>query len=256
MKTSTALVRAAAMIFLLFAPALLLAERNPFVNGVDTSKWHGFNLLEKFTLEGNSRYREKDFRLMRELGFNFVRLPIDYRCYANPADWLAFDERKLREIDEAVAYGKEYGIHVCLNLHRAPGYCINPPAEPRDLWTDPQAQTTFITHWKMFATRYRGIPASAFSFNLVNEPYGSTEERYLDLLKRTIAAICAIDPDASLAPGADRLRLSLRTVQGRPTVSPHHIGRLSGGQRAGHLRSHRLDPLPAQGRGRRKNRPR
>jgi hypothetical protein len=129
-----------------------------------------------------------------ELGFNFARLPVDYRCYVAPSDWLAFDEPKLREIDEAVAYGKKYGIHVCLNLHRAPGFCINPPKEARDLWIDPAAQAAFIAHWRMFATRYRGVSAAALSFNLVNEPLGSTEDRYLDLFKRTIAAIREVDP--------------------------------------------------------------
>lgn len=30
-----------------------------------------------------------------------------------------------------------YGVHVCLNFHRAPGYCANPgEKEPFNLWHD------------------------------------------------------------------------------------------------------------------------
>jgi hypothetical protein len=45
-------------------------------------RWRGFNLLEKFTAGPVRRpFREEDFRLIAKLGFNFVRLPMDYRCW-------------------------------------------------------------------------------------------------------------------------------------------------------------------------------
>ena len=43
-------------------------------------RWRGFNLLEKFMLSGGRKpFLEEDFRLISKLGFNFVRLPMDYR---------------------------------------------------------------------------------------------------------------------------------------------------------------------------------
>ncbi len=140
----------------------------------DPGRWFGFNLLEKFTLAGNAPYRETDFRWIAEWGFTFVRLPLDYRCYTEPGDWLAFRESALAEIDAAVAAGARHGLHVCLNLHRAPGYCINPPAEPRDLWSDAGAEAAFVAHWEMFARRYRDVPPEHLSFNLLNEPARAT----------------------------------------------------------------------------------
>jgi aryl-phospho-beta-D-glucosidase BglC (GH1 family) len=177
----------------LLATALGAADSQT-VGGVDTSRWHGFNLLEKFTLRGNAPFKEEDFKWIAELGFNFVRLPVDYRCYTEEGDWLKFQENVLREIDQAIAFGEKYGIHVCLNLHRAPGYCINPPAEPRDLWTDPAALDAFVAHWTMFARRYRDIPAARLSFNLLNEPTRNTREAYLRVNRRAIEAIHAVDP--------------------------------------------------------------
>ena len=51
----------------------------------DLPRWRGFNLLEKF-MAGNPRpFREEDFDWIADLGFNFVRLPMDYRCWTDPA---------------------------------------------------------------------------------------------------------------------------------------------------------------------------
>jgi len=162
---------------------------------VDPAQWRGFNLLEKFTLRGNAPFKEDDFKWIAELGFNFVRLPMDYRCYTETNDWLKFRESALAEIDQAIEFGAKHGIHVCINLHRAPGFCINPPAEAADLWTDPSAQDAFVGHWVMFAKRYRSIPSDRLSFNLLNEPTRNTHENYLRVNCRTIEAIHKEDPN-------------------------------------------------------------
>lgn len=179
---------------LVLAVAPARAADSQIVAGVDTSRWHGFNLLEKFTLRGNAPYQEDDFRWIAGFGFNFVRLPMDYRCYTDPNDWLKFNESALREIDQAIALGARHGVHVCLNLHRAPGFCINPPAESLDLWTDERALAAFVAHWTMFARRYRDIPPDRLSFNLLNEPTRTTRENYLKVHLRAIEAIQREDP--------------------------------------------------------------
>jgi len=166
-----------------------------------TSGWRGFNLLGKFSVEWNNEgYREEDFQLISEFGFNFVRLPVDYRTYTASSDWLKFSESQLQQIDRAVAWGEKYGIHVCLNLHRAPGYCVNPPGQPlpppqdASLWTDAAAREAFRAHWAMFAGRYRDVPASALSFNLVNEPANVDGAAYARAVEGAIQAIRDITP--------------------------------------------------------------
>lgn len=178
---------------------LLTAALTPAINGraapPDPSRWCGFNLLEKFTRGRQQRYVEDDVRRIAALGFNFVRLPMDYRCYAPDHLSTNFNEQVLREIDEAVEFGRRYGVHVCINLHRAPGFCINPPEEPASLWTDEPTQQSFVRHWEMFARRYKGVPAEQLSFNLLNEPARCTREQYVRVHLRAIEAIHAIDPD-------------------------------------------------------------
>jgi endoglucanase len=105
-----------------------------------------------------------------------------------------FDEATLREIDQAVEWGRRYGVHVCINFHRAPGYTVADPPERTNLWTDPQPQRACAAHWAMFARRYRGIPNERLSFNLVNEPGHVEPKVYAAVVARLAAAIRAEDP--------------------------------------------------------------
>ena len=120
-------------VFSLRSPA---AEPSPAQGGLPAAtpeklpRWRGFNLLEKFNAGGGRRpFQEEDFRMISKLGFNFVRLPMDYRCWIRGGNWEEFDETTLAEIDRAVAWGEKYGIHVCINFHRAPGYTVASPPE-------------------------------------------------------------------------------------------------------------------------------
>jgi hypothetical protein len=158
-------------------------------------RWRGFNLLEKFNAGKNEPFSEEDFRLIAELGFNFVRLPMDYRCWIESGDWRKLREETLREIDEAVAYGKRHGVHVCLNFHRAPGYTVARPPEAKSLWTDPEAQEVCALHWGAFARRYKGVPNRNLSFNLLNEPAGVGPAEHAAAIAKLVAAIRAEDPN-------------------------------------------------------------
>ncbi|MFI5379634.1 MAG: glycoside hydrolase family 5 protein [Tepidisphaerales bacterium] len=159
-------------------------------------RWRGFNLLEKFVAGRNSRpFQEEDFRLIEKLGFNFVRLPMDYRGWIKDGNWETFDEAALKEIDQAVEWGNKYHIHVSLNFHRAPGYTVNAPAEKTSLWTDAETQRVCGLHWATFAKRYKGIPNARLSFNLLNEPAKIKPELFVAAIRSLVAAIRTEDPD-------------------------------------------------------------
>jgi aryl-phospho-beta-D-glucosidase BglC (GH1 family) len=147
-------------------------------------RWKGFNILDYFsanTWPGNDRNKttEDDFRWMADWGFNFVRLPIAYPRYIDfdrsknitPDDINKFDEKVIAQIEELVYLAHKYYLHVSINLHRAPGYCINAGFnEPFNLWKDQQAQEAFYTHWGMWANRFKNLSSDKISFDLLNEP--------------------------------------------------------------------------------------
>jgi endoglucanase len=177
----------------------------PDITSKSIPRWRGFNLLEKFiAANSNDPFKESDFALIAELGFDFVRLPMSYRCWADPSDWKKLDEKTLKEIDQAVELGKQYGVHTNISFHRAPGYSVDRSLkEPFNLWLDEEAQQAFDYHWSHFAQRYKGIPNKNVSFNMVNEP-GSldfertkplTPELHGKVMRRVVKAIREVDPN-------------------------------------------------------------
>lgn len=185
----------------------------------------GFNLLGKFDVNwSNSGYTEKEFTVIHDLGFNFVRLPVDYRTYTLTGNWNYFIESEVKEIDAAIEWGKKYDVHVCINLHRAPGYCVNsstlPASQQLNLWTDTVAQNVFVEHWEYFANRYKDISSSRLSFNLVNEPSNVTETDYVKVMNRAIQAIHTISPNRLMfVDGLEYGRKILLSLKDIPNVA-------------------------------------
>jgi endoglucanase len=144
--------------------------------------WKGFNLLDFFSPNpANSRgvTTEDHFRWMRDWGFNFIRVPMAYPYYLdidrtkniNTDDVYKINNKAIDEIDTLVNRALKYNMHVSLNLHRAPGFCVNAGFnEPYNLWTDQAALDAFCFHWNMWAKRYKNISGDKLSFDLLNEP--------------------------------------------------------------------------------------
>jgi len=181
--------------------------------GAPDRRWRGFNLLELFQPHRRPhRFCEADFAAMAAWGFNFARIPLSYWNWSrpDPARWLTIDERPIRLIDEVIELGRRYGVHINLNLHRIPGYCINGrDLEPLDLFAGPKAGRARALraachHWRFFATRYRGIPSARLSFDLINEPPSLAPATYVAVVQALVTAIREVDPDRLIiADGID-----------------------------------------------------
>ncbi len=177
-------------------------------------RWRGFNLLDLFQAFTKPERRfitpEADFQWIRDWGFNFIRIPMDYWYWVD-TPWR--ETRKLEpdhvykiktstfeEIDRIVELGRKYSLHVSLNFHRAPGYCINNnEREPFSLWTDQRAEDAFVHHWVTFAQRYKGVSPFDLSFNLLNEAPKPKEgfmarEDYVRVMSRATDQIRAVSP--------------------------------------------------------------
>jgi endoglucanase len=164
---------------------------------------YGFNFLWMFIWNPGLSPQAPDERaldFMADMGFNFVRIPADYRFWTQDFDYSHPDESIFAFFDRYLEVCRARGFQMSLNLHRAPGYCINRnDLERHNLWTDEIAQDGFVFLWETFARRYRGVPSDSLSFDLLNEPpnvgqYGLTRQNHAALMRRTIAAIRAIDP--------------------------------------------------------------
>ncbi len=166
----------------------------------------GFNLQNWFSWKGKPPtpvdLRILDF--MAAEGFTFLRWPMDYRFWVRDHRYREPDLAVLEGLREVLEAARSRGIHLCLNLHRAPGYCINrPETEPHNLWTESEAQDGFAFQWRTLARMFRGVPGAELSFDLLNEPPHETwkpkwrfsRAAHEQVMRQTLAAIREEDLD-------------------------------------------------------------
>jgi endoglucanase len=51
--------------------------------------------MKYFAYRNDDMFLEDDFRWIRDWGFNWVRLPMDYRFWIDPKDLLKIHEKKI-----------------------------------------------------------------------------------------------------------------------------------------------------------------
>ena len=174
-------------------------------------RWRGFNLTELTGGQRGKRFAERDFAWMANWGMDFARLPMSFWAWSTTQDWMTIDEDALRPVDEAIEFGRQHRIHINLNFHRIPGYCVTGrEREPFLLFDSPRdsmerALEAAVHHWRFFAERYQHIPSAELSFDLFNEPpWMKDHDRYIEIARALVAAIREVSPDRLIvADGAD-----------------------------------------------------
>ncbi len=203
------------------SPSQFFSAGNLKASGSKLPCWRGFNLLDYFSprprRSNAGKVKDDHLKWMRDWGFDFIRLPmayprflnIDYSKTITPEDVYKINTAEVDRVEDIVQRANKHGLHVSLNLHRAPGYCVNAGFhEPFNLWLDRKAQDAFVFHWEIWAKRFRDYSPEQISFDLVNEP-GMREDMndqhserkpvpgdiYRKLAKRTLNAIRKYNPE-------------------------------------------------------------
>jgi endoglucanase len=128
----------------------------------------------EFWRDYRSRYITRgDLHLIRELGFNSIRVPFNYRLLTPedfPAIYLA---EGFALLDSVVAWSKAEGLLVVLDMHCAPGGQNGDNID--DGWgypwlfESPESQMRTAEIWKKVAARYAHEP-TVLGYDLLNEP--------------------------------------------------------------------------------------
>jgi len=178
-----------------------------------TVAWRGVNLIElfstsvrwaeQFPLRLGQGIQEADVAALADLGLTYARIPLSYLWFGVGPYARTLDQSRLVLIDRAIELGRASGVHISLNLHRAPGYCINSRShfdtpEPGDLFTDPDCQELFRGFWVELSRRYAHIPAEELSFDLLNEPPETDDAMFGTVFGRTAEAIWRVSPERTV----------------------------------------------------------
>jgi len=132
---------------------------------------------------------EADVAKISTLGFNSVRVPVNWRLLQDDAGW--------RVLDQLLDRCEEHRLFVVLDLHAAPGgqsgwFTCNPDAAGERLWNSPSCERLTVALWKQIAQRYRDRAIVA-GYDLINEPAAPDGAALVDLYQRLISAIRAVD---------------------------------------------------------------
>lgn len=130
---------------------------------VDAGAWRGINVSL------GARHEQEDFRKIASWGANTVRIAIQ----GDPArarnnrlvdpQTLTVDETGLARLDEFVAYAKNAGLKVIIDLHTFPGHSDGM------IWREQRYWDIFAENWKLIAEHYRKEP-TVLGYDLMNEP--------------------------------------------------------------------------------------
>ena len=146
---------------------------------------------ETYAREFWQRYRqayvcEADIAEMAALGYNSVRIPINWRVLMEDAPGVRFIKDGFRLLDNCIDWCEKYGLYAFLDLHAAPGgqtgANIDDSVDDRPrLFTDAGAWEQAIALWKELARRYRDRWIVG-GYDLLNEPIrpGLSEGKALD----------------------------------------------------------------------------
>ena len=149
-------------------------------------------------------FTQDDVRFIKQAGFNHIRISFNWPLFVT-----ADTPRRLEGVgydclDRLVAWCKEEGLYVVLDMHGAPGGQTGDNID--DSWgypflfEDPESQSLTVDLWASLAERYADEPI-VIGYDLLNEPIATYFDReYFNpklepLYKRIVTAIRAHDPN-------------------------------------------------------------
>ena len=147
-----------------------------FRKGVNLGGW--FSQCDYSEERLNNFITEADFEKIAVLGFDHVRIPIDYNVIQNPDGTMRPDG--LGRIDAALALCEKYGLKAVLDLHKTPGYSFDAGEKEAGFFESESYQEKFYAIWETLAEWFGGKP-DRVAFELLNEV---TEACFLPAWKR------------------------------------------------------------------------
>ena len=139
-----------------------------FQKGVNLGGWISqFDSYDKAHFD--SFITEKDIREIASLGFDHVRVPVDYVLLeeedASPK------EDGFRYLELCRSWCGKYGLHMLIDLHECYGYSFDPLKKDMDrerFFYDGDLQERFLNLWERIAQRFSAYPEQV-AFEPLNE---------------------------------------------------------------------------------------
>ena len=182
-------------------------NKNAFAlnRGVNISHWlsqRGDRPREDMT----SFFTEFDVIMLKDAGFDHIRLPIDEQEF-----WE--DDGTLREdawefLDRALTWTERHGLRVIVDLHIIRSHYFNAANEGGEkgntLWDDPKEQAKFVELWDTISDRIGKYPVDRVAYEFMNEAVSDDPEDWNELVRKVYAFMRDKEPNRTFVIGSHR----------------------------------------------------
>ena len=171
--------------------------------GTNISHW-----LSQSEQRGEARrlhIQEDDFARLEELGFDFVRIPIDEVQF--------WDEEgnKLPEawdlLSNALDWAKKHNLRAIVDLHIIRSHYFNAVNEEdqaaNTLFTSEKAQQDLINLWYQLSDALKGYSNDSVAYEFMNEPVAEDHEQWTQLVAKVHKALREREPQRTLVIGSN-----------------------------------------------------
>lgn len=156
-------------------------------------------------------FKEEDFKLLKECGVNFIRIPFNYRLFIDDNQTQEYRAGGFSYFDKLFSLCRKYEIFALIDLHTSPG-SQNPDWHSDNSYGVPlfweyQIFRKQITQlWGAIAARYAEEPY-LMGYDLLNEPAFATWPVLNEFYEETIEAIRAVDSNHVIVLEGDRFSM-------------------------------------------------
>ncbi|MEU6413045.1 cellulase family glycosylhydrolase [Microbispora sp. NPDC046933] len=145
-----------------------------------------------------SFFTEADADLLRDMGVNCVRIPVNYHHFEADDRPMEIIERGFRHLDRVVDMLGERGVYSVIDLHALPGgqhqhWHSDNPTHVAFLWQHRHFQDRVVNLWEALADHYKDNPWVA-GYNPINEPGDPTGQVVGPFYDRLVKSLRAVDP--------------------------------------------------------------
>lgn len=171
--------------------------------GTNLSHW-----LSQSEERGEARrahIQEDDFERLEQLGFDFVRIPIDEVQF--------WDEEgnKLPEawelLTQALDWSVKHHLRAIVDLHIIRSHYFNAVNEggkdANTLFTSEKAQQDLINLWYQLSEVLKGYSNDSVAYEFMNEPVAEKHEQWNQLVAKVHAALRKVEPQRTLVIGSN-----------------------------------------------------
>ncbi|OPG09479.1 glycoside hydrolase family 5 protein [Microbispora sp. GKU 823] len=145
-----------------------------------------------------SFFTEADADLLRDMGVNCVRIPVNYHHFEADDRPMEIIERGFRHLDRVIDLLGERGVYSVIDLHALPGaqnqhWHSDNPTHVASFWQHRHFQDRAVHLWEAMADHYKDNPWVA-GYNPINEPADSSGQVVGPFYDRLVKALRAVDP--------------------------------------------------------------